>query len=94
MLVAVVTLILYALGGTYAFVIGAVTLVISHLYSWRRVRLKAWPVTDIVSHSLMLSGLLFLAGYFTYGVAPGVIWFASLGVTLFSELWPALQPAS
>ncbi|MBL8144853.1 MAG: UbiA family prenyltransferase, partial [Anaerolineae bacterium] len=83
--VALVTLGLYALAGSYAFVIGAVTLVISHLYSWRKVRLKAWPITDIVSHSLMLSGLLFLAGYFTYGVNPGVIWFIFLGVTLFSS---------
>ena len=64
--VALVTLGLYALGGSYAFLIGVVTLIISHLYSWRKVRLKAWPITDIVSHSLMLSGLLFLAGYFTY----------------------------
>ena len=83
--VALVTLGLYALGGTYAFVIGVITLIISHLYSWRKVRLKAWPVTDIVSHSLMLSGLLFLAGYFTYGVAPGLIWFAFLGFTFFSS---------
>ena len=83
--VALVTLGLYALGGSYAFLIGVVTLIISHLYSWRRVRLKAWPITDIVSHSLMLSGLLFLAGYFTYGVTPGVIWFIFLGVTLFSS---------
>lgn len=83
--VALVTLALYALAGTYAFVIGVITLIISHLYSWRKVRLKAWPVTDIVSHSLMLSGLLFLAGYFTYGVAPGPIWFVFLGVTMFSS---------
>ena len=83
--VALVTLVLYWISGPYAFAIGAITLVISHLYSWRRVRLKAWPVTDIVSHSLMLSGLLFLAGYFTFGVAPGLIWFAFLGVTLFSS---------
>ena len=83
--VALVTLGLYALGGSYAFLIGVVTLIISHLYSWRRVRLKAWPITDIVSHSLMLSGLLFLAGYFTYGITPGIIWFVFLGVTLFSS---------
>lgn len=83
--VALVTLVLYALGGSYAFVIGVITLIISHLYSWRKVRLKAWPVTDIVSHSLMLSGLLFLAGYFAYGVAPGLIWLVFLGVTLFSS---------
>ena len=83
--VALVTLGLYALGGSYAFLIGVVTLIISHLYSWRKVRLKAWPITDIVSHSLMLSGLLFLAGYFTYGITPGIIWFVFLGVTLFSS---------
>jgi len=85
MVVALVTLGLYALGGSYAFIIGVVTLIISHLYSWRKVRLKAWPVTDIVSHSLMLSGLLFLAGYFTYGAVPGLVWFVFLGVTLFSS---------
>ncbi len=83
--VAVLTLLLFALGGPYVLLIGAITLVISHLYSWRRVRLKAWPVTDIVSHSLMLSGLLFLAGYFIYDIAPGIVWFVALGVTLFSS---------
>jgi 4-hydroxybenzoate polyprenyltransferase len=49
-LVAFVTLALYALGGWWPFAIGIATLLLSHLYSWRPVRLKAWPVTDIVSH--------------------------------------------
>ncbi|HYO87154.1 MAG TPA: prenyltransferase [Candidatus Limnocylindrales bacterium] len=83
--VAILTLLLFAAGGPYVLFIGTITLIISHLYSWRRVRLKAWAVTDIVSHSLMLSGLLFLAGYFIYDNAPGVVWFAALGVTLFSS---------
>ena len=81
---AIVTLILYALGGTLVFLVGASTLLLSHLYSWRPVRLKAWPVTDILSHSLMLSGLLLLAGYFIYHSAPGIVWFVAAGVTLFS----------
>lgn len=82
--VAAFTLILYALGGFWALVIGIATLLLSHLYSWRPVRLKAWPITDIVSHSLMLSGLLMLAGYFTYHDAPGIVWFVAAAVTLIS----------
>ncbi|MDX2140096.1 MAG: UbiA family prenyltransferase [Chloroflexota bacterium] len=82
--VAAVTLMLYWLGGVHVLYIGIATLLLSHLYSWRPVRLKAWPVTDIVSHSLMLSGLLLLAGYYAYGSAPGIIWFVAAGVTLIS----------
>lgn len=83
-IVAAATLILYALGGGWALAIGIATLMLSHLYSWRPVRLKAWPVTDVVSHSLMLSGLLLLAGYFTYHTAPGIVWFVAASVTLVS----------
>lgn len=83
-LVAALTLALYALGGVWVFAIGVATLLLSHLYSWRPVRLKAWPVTDILSHSLMLSGLLLLAGYFVYHDAPGIVWFVAGAVTLVS----------
>jgi 4-hydroxybenzoate polyprenyltransferase len=82
--VAAATLILYAFGGLTVFIIGTGTLLLSHLYSWRPVRLKAYPVTDIVSHSLMLSGLLLLAGYFVYHSQPGIVWFVAAGATLFS----------
>ncbi|MDZ4763467.1 MAG: UbiA family prenyltransferase [Chloroflexota bacterium] len=83
-IVAAATLILYAVGGVSALGIGVLTLALSHLYSWRPVRLKAWPVTDIVSHSLMLSGLLLLAGYFVYHDAPGIVWFVAAAATLIS----------
>jgi 4-hydroxybenzoate polyprenyltransferase len=82
--VALVTMVLYAFGGTPVFVIGGATLLLSHLYSWKPVRLKAWPVTDVISHSLMLSGLLMMAGYFTYHNAPGIAWFVIAAVTLYS----------
>ena len=82
--VAVVTLILYAVAGVWPFVIGLLTLALSHFYSWKPVRLKAWPVTDILSHSLMLSGLLFLSGYFAYGNTPGLVWLVALAATLIS----------
>jgi len=82
--VALVTLGLYALAGIWPFIIGLLTVALCHLYSWRPVRLKAWPVTDIVSHSLMLSGLLFLSGYFTYDTNPGLVWFVAAAATLIS----------
>ncbi len=82
--VALITLMLYALLGTWPFVIGAITLAFSHFYSWKPVRLKKWPVTDVVSHSLMLSGLPFLVGYFTYHTAPGAAWLVALALTLVS----------
>jgi 4-hydroxybenzoate polyprenyltransferase len=82
--VGAATLLLYWLGGGSVFIVGILTLLLSHLYSWRPVRLKAWPVTDIVSHSLMLSGLLLLAGYYTYHNAPGIVWFVAAGATLIS----------
>jgi 4-hydroxybenzoate polyprenyltransferase len=82
--VAAATLILYAFGGVYVLGIGIATLLLSHFYSWRPVRLKAYPITDIVSHSLMLSGLLLLAGYFIYHTEPGVVWFVAASMTLIS----------
>lgn len=82
--VAAATLILYAFGGLSVFLIGAATLLLSHFYSWRPIRLKAWPVTDVVSHSLMLSGLLLLAGYFIYDGNPGIVWLVAAGATLAS----------
>ena len=82
--VAAITLILYAFGGLPVFLIGAATLLLSHFYSWRPVRLKAWPVTDVVSHSLMLSGLLLLAGYFIYDGQPGIVWLVAAAATLAS----------
>jgi 4-hydroxybenzoate polyprenyltransferase len=82
--VAALTLILYAFGGLSVLGIGIATVLLSHLYSWRPVRLKAWPVTDILSHSLMLSGLLLLAGYFIYDTNPGIVWLVAAGTTLIS----------
>ena len=75
---------LYASGGVWVLGIGVLTVMLSHFYSWKPVRLKAFPVADVTSHSLMLSGLLFLAGYFTYGANPGWVWLVALSATLVS----------
>lgn len=84
LLVASGALILYALAGLWTFAIGLVTLALSHFYSAKPVRLKALPVVDIISHVLMLSGMLFLAGYFAYDTNPGPAWLVFGAMVLIS----------
>jgi 4-hydroxybenzoate polyprenyltransferase len=84
LLVGGITFVLYAMVGVWPFVIGVLTMALSHCYSWKPIRLKAWPVTDIMSHSLMLSGLLLLAGFFAYSSTPGLVWLVALAATLIS----------
>jgi 4-hydroxybenzoate polyprenyltransferase len=48
------------------FIAGLATLIISFLYSWRKVRLKAIPVIDVITHMYMLSGSIFVTSYLTF----------------------------
>lgn len=75
---------LYALMPPLVFATGCLTLILAVLYSWRAVRLKAIPVLDVIAHVLMLSALLFLAGFFVYDSSPGAAWWAVVGVALVS----------
>jgi 4-hydroxybenzoate polyprenyltransferase len=83
-LVAAAAVVLFSLCGPWVLGIGGSTLLLSHTYSWRQVRLKAWPVVDVISHGLMLSGLLILAGHFAYNPAPGWGWLPVFSMILFS----------
>lgn len=83
-LIAVLTMLMFAFVNWWVIWIGGATLLLSHLYSWKPIRLKAWPVVDIVSHSLMLSCLLILSGYFAYVVDYGIVWFVVAGATMIS----------
>ncbi len=77
-------LLLFAAAGATTLLLGLATLALSYLYSAHPFRLKARPITDVVSHSLMLSGLLVANGYFTYGSEPGAVWLVIGAATLFS----------
>jgi len=92
---AVVAAALYAWLGLWPFVIGVTCLVISYLYSWQRIRLKAIPVVDLVSHALMLAGLQFLAAYFTFGYGPAWQWVFPLAfvvaISLYGQLFNELR---
>jgi 4-hydroxybenzoate polyprenyltransferase len=56
-------LIFYYLGGII-FWCGLTTLILGIAYSWRQLRLKSYPLLDLLSHSLMLAGLQLACAYF------------------------------
>jgi 4-hydroxybenzoate polyprenyltransferase len=80
----VLALALYGASGTFALIIGGITLALCFLYSAHPFRLKARPLTDVVSHALMLSGLLVAVGYFTYSRDPSEVWLVIAAASLFS----------
>jgi len=80
----IASLALYAASGTLALAIGGATLALCYLYSAHPFRFKARPITDVVTHALMLSGMLAAAGYFTYGAAPREVWLVIAAASLFS----------
>lgn len=72
--VGVISALCYALVGPRTFLVGLITLLLAHLYSWKPVRLKAQPLVDILSHALMLSTLLYMAAFFAYETDLGKLW--------------------
>lgn len=85
---------LYHTASRDSFVIGAVTLALGFLYSSKRIRLKAYPVVDIVSHALMLSALLYLSGFAVYNSDYGTIFpvFAGLFfVSAYGQLYNQIR---
>ena len=93
--VAVVSAAIYLLLGLWPFIIGASCLAIGHLYSWRRIRLKAIPFVDLASHGLMLAGLQFLAAYFTFTPRPDGQWIFPfvfiVAISLYGELFNEMR---
>lgn len=79
-----VSLGLYGLVGGRSLILGAAILAISHFYSWRLIRLKSMFLLDVVSHALMLGGLLMLTSFYAYSASPGWGWAVILAITLFS----------
>ena len=79
-----IALALFAVVNVRVLLTGGLTLGLGLLYSWRAVRLKAWPVVDVLAHALALSALLVLAGFLAGNIAPGAVWWAVLGAGLLS----------
>lgn len=95
--VAILCYLLFYSQNTISFVMGAATLILGILYSWRPVRLKSIPILDLVSHSLMLAGFQFIAAYFVFIPDSGVSirWVLPLilvvAVSMYGELFNELR---
>lgn len=83
-LVAILTAGLGLLLGGWALLLVLAGLVLGWTYSWQLLRLKAVPVADLISHTLMLAGIQFLVGYFTYAHGDWSIWPVLAAFMLFS----------
>lgn len=75
---------LFAVGGWKTLGAGGITLTLCYLYSVKPFRLKSRPIVDVLSHVLMLAGLLMLSGYLIYDAYPNAAWFVIAAVTLIS----------
>ena len=82
--VGILAFLLFAAAGAFTLLLGALMLALCYLYSAHPFRFKARPLTDVVSHALMLSGLIIATGYFTYGRQPGAVWLVIAAASLFS----------
>jgi 4-hydroxybenzoate polyprenyltransferase len=82
--VFIASLALFALAGPWAFVLGAIQLILSYLYSAHPFRWKARVGTDVISHALMLAALLVMTGFFTYSATPGLAWWMFACAFFFS----------
>ena len=80
----ILAFLLFATAGAFTLLLGAVMLVLCYLYSAHPFRFKARPLTDVVSHALMLSGLIIATGYFAYERQPGAVWLVIAAASLFS----------
>lgn len=85
---------LYATLGILLLVLGALCLALGALYSWRRVRLKAIPVADLISHALVGAALQFLCAYSAFWPS-GWAWLAPclflVAISMYSELYNELR---
>ncbi len=94
-IVGIISAALFALLGTWPFVFGLISLILGFLYSYRGVRLKTMAFLDVASHCLMLAGLQFLCGYFTYTNKLNQQWFWPfvfvVSISVYGELYNEIR---
>lgn len=93
--VAGIAAVLYATLGLGTFVAGSACLLLAYLYSWRRIRLKAIPIADLIAHAAMLAGLQFLTAYWAFDGGPDWLWvfplLMVLAISLYGQLFNELR---
>jgi 4-hydroxybenzoate polyprenyltransferase len=94
-LVALAAGFLFLLLGVGPALCGWLSLLIGYIYSWRKVRLKNYPVVDVLSHGMMLAGLQFLVGFLAF--EPGTHWWwffpflMVISISLYGQLYNELR---
>ena len=87
--------VLFAFLGTVPFILGLISLLLGFIYSYRGIRLKTIALLDILSHCLMLAGLQYLSGYFTYQTRlhPNWIWpfLFVTSISIYGELYNEMR---
>jgi 4-hydroxybenzoate polyprenyltransferase len=92
--VAALTLLLSALIDIRVFLLSLAGLALGWAYSWQALRLKAMPIIDLISHTLMLAGIQLLVAYFSYASGSWSIWpvfMACILVSAYGELYNELH---
>jgi len=89
--VALTAGVIYFFLGLIPFFLGMTCLVLGILYSWKRIRLKRFPVLDLISHVLMLAGLQLLCAYTIFSSIIETHWIAPfivvIAVSMYGELF-------
>jgi len=75
LMMGLLAVVLFARLGVWPFIFGMISLTFGFLYSVKYVQLKSVVFFDIVIHSLLLSGLTFLCGYFSFISRLNRVWF-------------------
>lgn len=75
LVIGLLSAVMYALVGFWAFVFGVTNLILGLLFSIKTVRLKTIAFIDLLSYSLVVAGLPFLCGYAAHTSRLNRIWF-------------------
>ena len=93
--VAFVSAGLYLLLGLWPAILGAISLALGYLYSWRLIRFKNMPFIDLASHCMMLAGLQFLPALLAFDPHPSLQWIFPFTfivcISLYGELFNELR---
>ncbi|MBI2103629.1 prenyltransferase [Candidatus Woesebacteria bacterium] len=84
LLVFLSSFVLFLSLGLASTIAGTTMLILSFFYSYKKVRLKSMPLIDLISHGLMLSGLIFLSSFLAISPNLSAAMPIFLGVTAVS----------
>jgi 4-hydroxybenzoate polyprenyltransferase len=94
-LVAALSGLLFLLLGFGSALWGWIGLLLGYLYSWKKIRLKNYPLVDVLSHGMMLAGCQFLTAFFAF--SPGLHWWwpivfcMPVSISMYGELFNELR---